>query len=582
MLFGHTFHGFDRDQFFSYYFALKAGLISDSTKISFTPKPTNEQLQDNSTLVIEGFGHGKASKDNGNFTNGINDEPAAWELYQKHRAAFDGDNKQKILDLANWIRSVEMHQPPKQLKELKLENLKPLTEVFYALKYFIEVNETELSVEKQQQLLISTMTRLMDMVLETNDSLDFEEGMFKSVLEQYRAKLQQDLLTLTEHAKIPGKLKTATSFTAVRLGYLDIRGLRIEKGGFEVVKKNTSADVIMLVDQELDDQDNPLGTQIKIQLNPISDKKIDLTELSNRLNTQEALFGKGFQFSQEYKVGGHIGIIGTAQWTGSELQAEQVWEAVQNYFDSERNSAEEFTKKVLDLSKQLGIDTFTVLLRPPKTPYELSQHEALFMIPNNGHQTQVSILEEDLEIYRQLLKGDPSEKQKILLSGSSISEPEAVVEIREQRDFSLIEKYIKQQDALRLLVVIDDLNVVSLEKLPADQLLDILDVISLSPDAIAQIWDKDNLRFRIRDKRLPEEISIDMERYKASRYKLDSLAKTIDSILVKKARSFALKESTHIQRQFAERIFTILSSETYLSSHQEQSYDSLLENFYTF
>src|SRR5579859_4923269 len=73
---GHRLRDFDRDQAMLLGFGRLAGLVDPQAAVHFTPRISDEELQNNHALNIEGFAIGRANRPNLPNANSFTNDPA--------------------------------------------------------------------------------------------------------------------------------------------------------------------------------------------------------------------------------------------------------------------------------------------------------------------------------------------------------------------------------------------------------------------------------------------------------------------------------------------------------------------------
>lgn len=577
VIFGHPLPGFDRDQLIAYYLALKLGTITQETPITFTAEPTQEDLLNPKSLVIESYILPEENKNalrQGNYLTGPQDEPAAAMFFHYFSREFKQvEHYEQLQELVDWLKSVDMgHEPTQPPKLFNPAVLQLITPIFYALK----LDTTD------RQSLLKKSVELLDVALQNpKDSAPLLEK-YHIELAKLQIKRREDFQKLETRAKQPEFLKKATTLTGVKLAYFDVRGLDVESGGLTVAERETDADVIFLIDKIMDpeDQTKVLGTQLIIKAtdSASTDQNKDaISALTQRLQTSEMLFGKGFKITRTY--GGHPGIISSPAWLGSDLQPENTWMALQKYFNSPRYSQEGFTKKAYQIAEKVGVEKgIPQLFLPPSDEYSLAEWQMQFNIPSQSGSFQIIRLNEsDIPLYESCLTNDGEKNKQLLLQKTIVSEPVEITAQRQKKAETAIGTMIVEKQANQLLLLIDDLNKTSIEQLSIDQQLAILEAISQDSISIDQVWNKDNLLFRITSP-IPEWIAGDLETYKAQRFRYTSVPTKVESYLIDSivAKVIPDNESPVLER-LVNILVSIITSETYKKSHQEKSYDTLLE-----
>ncbi len=599
---GHSFQDFDIDQLFAYYFALKGGLISANAHVLFTPN-IHEENEDSSsyfsnpsTLVIEGFGHSPDENDAkvsqkktlGNFANGSNGEPAATELKARYGSTHFQKNLPDTLqlkDLDYWLQAQEGFDTNKRgsIRKLKSDviDLDLIVPLFYGLKEKFKEN----TPQNQAQLLIEAVTALEKIV--HGATTEEIKATYSEVLIAGAQKEKESRAPLVERLTNPETYRQVTTMAGITLTYFDIRGLNQEKGARALANSKGKSDILLLIDDQKNPQNTQetIGAQFKIfqqNTNPGTNDSPLLALLADRFALAEAQFGKGYHYSKQSSFGSHDALVASPQTAGSDIPADALWQSLQHFFDYPRHSNSHFEKKASQIAAALGTEQFTLMqVEPSNTRYELGTRKCIFTLPtsntNEGTLTTVGLTEEDLLFYEPLFTESVEENRTLLLQRTALSEPPAVIERKAEHAKKWITEYCKTNDAERLLAVLAMVNEKTLTSLPLEQKITILSVISQNKTAVAHIWDKNDLTYGLVDVRLPEEIKPFMEDYKFNRYRLKSLARTIDTKLVGRAISETIATKNQQQQTaLVETLLQILTSEAYVQSHTGQSYDSLL------
>lgn len=322
-----------------------------------------------------------------------------------------------IGELITWLKSVDTGRPlTKPLQVLNSEVLKQITPIFYGLKE---------QYSDPTELLRQTFTLIDDIVTNPRDPQTVLQR-YQESLTIYQQKREKDLATLEERAKDTRYLRQATTLQGITLAYFDVRGLNISSGGMAVAEKATGSDVIILIDSLMASEfpDAPLGTEIVIKATN-ADANLE-TALAERLQTSEMLFGKGFKLKKTY--GGHPGIIASPPDSGSELQPDTIWVALQRYFNVPRYSKAEFTQKAYTIADKLQIGQgLPYLFLPPSDQYSLAQWQMQLTLPHeSGGVVAITINEQELPLYETSLTDDPVFNRRLLAQKTVVSEPEAV------------------------------------------------------------------------------------------------------------------------------------------------------------
>lgn len=581
VVFGHPLYGFDRDQAIAYFLGCQAGIIDESTPTIFSSDPTPDQLTNPRTLVLEGFD--QSNKDEGtarlgNFGTGKQDEPAAALLWQTYSRNFnEHPQKAALADLVRWLKTADTGNPSKKLQALSNDSLRLITPILYGLKLQnLPPNE-----------LLQQTNELLNLIV-TNGDPNMLRDRYLPQLQMVFRKRKADFVALREQAKDPQKLKTITTFTGTTIAFFDVRGLRVEAGGSSVAFRETSADLVFLIDDVYDPEnpDQVVGTQIIIkeprkrdgvETTPETSLPNLHTTLAERLTVSEKLFGHGLKLRKTF--GGHPGIVAAPAWIGSKLNPEDVWVAIQDFFNAPRYSKTEIDQQALALAEKVGTEKGLVDLAISNAPHQLAEWHIKLTIPNSkGEQKVVTIPERDLALYQQVLTDNERANQALLLEKTTLTEPEAIAAARNQVALDRLTTAIDTNMATQALFVLDDVNTDFLKTLKPEMQLSLLKVLGQNDAAISQVWDKNNLVFTITES-IPDWIINDLEKYKAERFRYISVPSKIDTHLFNFLwQSLLTNQNSEQLHDLAQTCLTILTSDTYKKSHQEPGYDSLLSH----
>lgn len=282
---------------------------------------------------------------------------------------------------------------------------------------------------------------------------------------------------------------------------------------------------------------------------------------------------------------GHKQVIGSPVTKGTQMNPENLYMAVQRYFDVPRYSDEDFMTRAEDFAERIGWD-FYVESDPdkPESETQLASRSILFYMPNErGQYVWITVTEDDLPVYEKVMNGDKEVNRKLLLEKGLLTEPVAVVEQRQQEGQASLERYIQEQNGERILMVLNGLNSSTIKELPPALLVEALEVMCENPRAIAQVWDKDNLQFRTITTTGIDWIDRDLEEFNAARYQLESLQKKVDTTVVDTLVDAAASSGNVAdQRRIGKLLTQIATSATYKNSHLVQSYDQLVPSILRF
>lgn len=390
----------------------------------------------------------------------------------------------------------------------------------------------------------------------------------------------------------PDALTTTQTMNGYNLTYLDISGLNIDDGGMTVAEqivkevKGTDTDIMILVDDVVDDAGEKLGKQFKIKIPKARSgeaqlSSIDLRDLANRLNISERLFGGGVNLIRNADFNGHPQIIGAPTTIGTQMNPENLFDAVQEYFDFPRYNAEQFVEKADEFAEKLGCDYYLDdIIEHPFEEHAIAERSMVFRIPDDtGRYYWITISEEDIPLYEKRFKDNKEENSKMLLEKTLLTEPSAIAELRLETATENMRQYVEEKNGERLLTILDDLNPAMIRELPPDMLMEAFACIADSPRSISQVWDKDNLRYRSTQQHLPDWITADIEEFKAARFDYLFLQKKVDTYMIGALQEYvSVSGDPQLQKRFADILGKIATSEEYKKSHFGQSYDHLIQN----
>lgn len=577
VVFGHPADSFDRDQAITYYLALKLGWISAQTEVVFTRQVNADDLNDRSVLVIEGIDpqYKHANKlSYGNLTHDASsDLPAATTLYRNASRELENHPLASVLkDLTTWLNQADN----KTEASLKLDSVaKPKLKLF--TRIFNSYNRT---LRHDPQNMVGATVQLLDTIINPDITIEQMAETFQTQLEEAEEYHRKKQVELSKILTEPNRLQTTTTFTGLKLTMCDVRGLDLDSGAITFAGRHTEADVVLLI------SDNPeaaTGMVFKIAIPKLLQAKhrhIDLRKLmADRLDMSEMLFGKGTEFTVMNSVGGHQAIIGASPWQGSALNVEQLWAAVQDFFDSDRFSVEDLDDEVRQLQQELGTARATFLpMITPADAHSLPERVVAVTLPTEGTdlstEITIQLTESDLYWLKQVWTTNQATNRRILLQKTTLTDPTEVVRRRQYAALTMLDQAIAQNDWQLLLRSLDKLNPVSLTELSTDTLLGIIQSISLNQPAIAEIWDPSKTRFKIKDVTLPEEISIEMRQYRQQRYRLFSLANLVDHYLINELTRRTQNDPEEL-KLLTQSLIDIATSDAYASSDQQLMNDQL-------
>lgn len=572
VVFGHQFANFDRDQLILYYLAIQVGAVSLDTPATFTSEPSETELKNPKVLVAEPYMQDEdplKTVKKGNYATGSKDEPAAAVFYQHFtREIGQLPNSAVLVELLAWLKQVDTRDEESEetFAALDAKTMKLFTPIFYGLKLRIRDPKT----------LLEKSVALLDDLLASSADVAAIETKYQVERELYNQKRREDFQILEERAKDARFLKQATTVTGVKLAYFDIRGLNIHSQALFVATKHTGADVVFLIDTVVNPEaaNEAIGTQFIIKATRDA-AKIETT-LSERLQTSEKLFGKGFQITKKY--GGHPGFISTPVDMGSDLDPSNVWVSLQQYFNVPRYSEAEFEEKSRQVAQKLETrQGLPYLFVPPDNPYSLAEWQMVLRLPiKTGGQVVITLSESDLPLYESLLTDDVDKNRDLLSRKTVVSEPKEVAAKRFEVAQATLHKFTAERQATQILLSLDDLNITSIQQLPLEQQMALLQIIAQDSLAIDQVWNKDNMLFRITQE-LPDWILKDLETYKAERFKYLSVPKKIHVLIESITQQLDKLTEVHKWESHIATLMTIIVSPEYQESHLQYNYDSLLE-----
>ncbi len=594
VVFGHSMRDFDIDQCITFFYAKYAGIIGDDVEIVFNPSPSIEDINNSSTLVIEGISNAKTQLNNkktGNFDNGANDDPAAFMFFEAFQADWKSHQNKtfrdiradfdKLRDLALWIRSVDSSSGATEIKSLPRNDLKNLVKIFHAVKDTCATKEELLEKEYTVFLHLLDPERT-----EAMDDIYFEG--IRALEDTERANNQ----TIREHIQDhPNTFEITTTNKNWRLVKLDIRGLDIQHGAMSIaLEKAESADLIMLIDDERNDDGEVIGSRFLFST-PRTEKNHYLADnrylqnvLAPCLTRAEALFGKGYEFTMSHTYGGHPRLIGSNALGGSFLNPDKVWIAIQDHFDANRYYTDnEWNRMVATrFAAYPGIVSAIPSsdLVNSEHQYTLPQRKITLTVkhPEGGENLVMDVLEEDIDLYFELLNDVEQFNLMQLNDRGEFLEPAFIAELREERACKAIPKYIEEKNITKILSLVNHIRPDFLvNSLSAEQQIQALELIAESNEAILEIWDTKNERFQVTSPMFPPTLKALPEQHNAAKYSYESVPSKIDTGLITSIYEHSIHpEQPQIQQRLAESLIRILSSDGYKQSHSETIYDQVL------
>ncbi len=584
-VFGHWFHEFDRDQFFTYYFALKAGLVNELTEVDFTPTVTQEDLINEEVIVIEGVPENKlGSVTAGNYDNDPDtDAPAASVFYEKNNGKF-GDTGSAMMEINRWIKKAEAGIEPKKPKPLKLLTEADLqlfsTKIFHGLKLQYQDDPTSFL-----QRAVEAMDALVaDAMISAPHDL---KTLYKEEIDMSEAEKSRMRNVLKDVIKSPERSRTAETATGITLAYLDTRDLDVTLGGTGAAvaaaqEEGLVADLVVLISDTVNDSVEKVGTKVLIKIPKGQESnlaEVDLrTLLKGRLNQVESLFGHGY----DTDFGGHAGVIGSSREKGSGIDPKELWVSLQTFFEVPRYTQEDFHEKVREVAEDM-FDTKIYnpnIIESGQNAFHLPERVAEFIVDGRI----IKLSESELPLYESyfvsMLDRNITAFDSLMKGKTDISEPVEISNYRATNASISLHEQLKEPDTsvIQILNTLNDLNPGQITGLPRTILIGILEKISTDPDAIDAIWNKDNLRYAITTQALPDWMPVGSEQYKDARFKSLSLSYKIDKHLLEALIDEVIADPT-ILEDAGLKIFSILTSQSYTDSHQGAASDQLLSSY---
>ena len=598
VVFGHEDFDFDRDQFITYYFALRSGAIPADAELIFTSNPSKEDLDSSKVCNIEGIpaGYTMNDKASGNFENdpksGV---PAAAKFYETFQRDFSKEFGDYANNIMRWITAAELHtkkdgkkeiKPRKKRKgkerpdPLKPEDLWALTDIFYGLKA---------EHGGDMDTFIKEALAMMDTLVDPERLLSMKDLYAEAISLSKRNETKDQGSIEALLAKQPERFKFAVSDNGTQMAYIDVRGSNTSTGAFEAAKKQAKTHgltptIILLVSDAMDNTGELVGSRFMLQLADSSDDTDLRKLLGPRLHYSEALLGKGYLT----EFGGHKNMLGSDREKGSGLVPEELWVALQGFFDIPRYTEESLMEFAGD---KLGLkNAFPGMAEAPGTAYDLPERALYIGLHDDGsNETRItSISESDLPLYEEylskFLNGNVDAFRSMLKQKTAMSEPQQIATYRALKaDIKLREVADNPKQMTKALDAIDDLNPAQIEGLSFDLQLQILQSIAKNDKAIDMIWNKDNLRYKVVTNQVDDWLKNDIEMYKAGRYTYMSVPYKIDKHLVYEVASQALKsKDLEVIKQVGDTLIGILKSKPYKDSHTEVVYDQLLHSVLRF
>ncbi len=588
-VFGHWFHEFDRDQFLTYYLALRGGVVSASSGFEFTPKVKELDLKDPKVFVVEGVPDGYKgvnSKDTGNFDNNpLTDAPAVAEFAQQCRDEFLDTFTPYAVDIARWARSAETGKKlKKQLKLLQKDDLDLATKkVFYGLKL-------QFADDKDGFLLAAV--QMMDTVLNPSRTSSVAELYQEEIrlAQQAEAEARNRLM---EKATQSEAIRAITTDTGVGLVMFDVRGTNTDSGAPGIAQAHAEANgvvphLMMIVGDAKDDNGNIIGNKVLLKVPKTKEGEeesslADLREiLGDRLNHVEALFGNGYVA----EFGGHPEVIASDRALGSGINPDELWVSLQGFFAVPRYTKDEFTGVAQSFARQFA-DINRVFAQSPESPhspYDLPERHIDIVVSVDSERRLVSIPEADIPLYQkaftEVCDGDQVQFRSLLAEKTRVSEHPAVAKLRLEQAELRLGDVLEAKNTDAALRLIEDLNPEHIRTMQPKYLAQLFGMIADNATAIDQIWNKDNLRFQIAPNDVLPWMRGNIEKYKAARYKALTLPKKIDRYVMERVHDLVCDDQTEAaeRHRLLEQSVQILCSEAYTSSHQEKIYDRYLHS----
>lgn len=625
---GHPIEEIDTDQMIAKKVAEMLGFFPHSAEIPIecVPHVSNEQLNDKSVFVVEGFDSSREGTNNletGNFHNGPNDEPAAFmvlrsilkdnstssEAFKQDinrelgRRIKDKNERQKLLHLVGWLSEGETKgKTTGSLKDWNYPRVLQNTDLAVFSKVFNGIKEQILNDEKKEKekRLFAAVDDLFQRLFKAEGNLNEiykdEIAELKRAQEENNEKLEKHFLIYDSDENEIGlnkkHLRTAKLPTNIHVTFADIRGLGIHHGGpgeaVDAVRRHSKSlqypkgvdtDILVFANDEFGPDRKPNGRKkvmIKIPKEKSGTVNVNLQELAKRLNLSEKLFGGGEQLTSIATYGGHDEVIVSPQFEGTELDPDNLYVGLQNYFSEKRFTEEEFLERAKQFAQKLGVANYTTKIAVPRNEYEIAQRA--FVIPRSGGGT-VEIYEDELSLYESAFTKSADSNLRIVEQKTEKSEALEIKNKRAKMAREKLRESLVEGNATQILDALAYIPAQEISKLDEQTLFEIYDLIANDEVAISNVWNADDGRFGIEGENVPDWMLNTPDAYKKGRYDfLSTVQAKVDRIISDKLfRYVATKEHTEMHSKFALDLAKILTSSAYKNSHKNESYDRHLQ-----
>lgn len=565
IVFGHSYKSLDRDQIITHYIATQAGVINLSTPVSFAPEVDPNTLQP-TTLAIEGIKdpHNQPSvnQPDGNFfDNGPDNTPTGSIFYEKHPKLFASDPKKndQIKNLSRWLKAVE-NPEAKDKSEFSSQTRSLLnqtcTHVLRTLK------ERYPEPQRAGELLSQLHTYLDTILTSQTESLSDSNSEFQQLVSRGQQLQEADINLLREKfSQEPHRIQYSQGTTdGPKVAFIDATGIDSQTGITGVVSRQLEQQQRPQPDLTITATDHESDKGIKFIIQGTDSIQI---LLQDRLNQSEALFGGGYNL-QGY--GGHPGLVISPRSEGSQLDPQAVYHGIREFLRSPRFTEKDFSQVAQDFATQTcNLETVAQIGLTSGHEYSLPERQLAISIPNQESRTIVTLTEKELDLYQKFFaQANLSIEQihQILLQKTPISEAPEISRFRSEQAVNKLNQLLNIPDSLdEILDTLDDLNHTQCSQLAPDLMLQVMQLIANSPDAINAIYNPQNTRFRITLPQLPEWMLANFAKYQASRYQYLSLPHKINSIF-SSASTYQQADETTL-RQLALELYQIYNSSTY-------------------
>lgn len=634
LVFGHDFRRIDIDQMVAYLIMRHGGLVSGSTPVEAVRRVEKADIDDPSIAVLEGINPDKNVVNNsnsGNFVNDpVTDEPAAWVLAQKMRGVIgktlnnDRERQAQLEDLASWIRANEAPDAvsnPKPPKKALPQELSQLHDILYGIKsYFSRKEELPQMLDAQYAVIEKLFDPQRQQAVQSGDGRQSLLVIYQDEIRANREIKEAEDHMLQEHAKRlnettgrselnPDYLRLYTSHEGLQLVFFDVRNTGTDRGAITAAKQAVktyagiaSVDMIVVISDELDDDGNPIGSKAVVYAPRQAVSRHfnnDLVQaLAERLNMAEAQYGRGFEIATEAGFGGHKGgVVGSPQ-EGTALTPRQLEASLVDYADIPRYTEEQFAHEAAEVAELAGAEKrFTIEIRPPKTAYQAAERVMNLTLAGGEDDMVISISEQELPVYKSLLLTDNSAESRaynnqVLREKTAFSEHPDARTLRLELAQQAIENHIVTNDGEGVLRLMATLSASDLRSLPISVVMRSYNQICHSSEAIRQLYDPAERRYRYIDANLTAlDIDPSSSAFERAIFRFSSVHTIIDGDMVEQIHRYVanvkttpdtVTEKVQLQRLFAQNMLTLITSESYRNVHQGESHDRLLRNILSY